>query len=80
MQHNPPTMEAQLEQLSLSNDEEGELWIESIVAKNTVQQIDLCLVGRFLSDRMINVNAMKHRSSTALNMTGLSSNSTTWLI
>lgn len=54
-------METCLEQLSLSTDEEDELVLESGVGANTEQTHNLCLVGRFHTDRNVNFIATKHR-------------------
>ena len=54
-------MDSRLENLSLSVDEEEELVLDTGEDGSTTQSFDLCLIGRFLNDRMINFNAMKHR-------------------
>ena len=54
-------MDSRLENLSLSVDEEEELVLDTGEDGSTTQSFDLCLIGRFLTNRMINFNAMKHR-------------------
>ncbi|RVW31876.1 Transposon TX1 uncharacterized 149 kDa protein [Vitis vinifera] len=54
-------MDSRLENLSLSVDEKEELVLNTGEDGSTTQSFDLCLIGRFLTDRMINFNAMKHR-------------------
>ena len=54
-------MDSRLENISLSVDEEEELVLDTGEDGSTTQSFDLCLIGRFLTDRMINFNAMKHR-------------------
>ena len=54
-------MDSRLENLSLSVDEKEELVLNTGEDGSTTQSFDLCLNGRFLTDRMINFNAMKHR-------------------
>ena len=54
-------MDSWLENLSLLVDEEEELVLDTGENGSTTQSFDLCLIGRFLTNRMINFNAMKHR-------------------
>ncbi|RVW57304.1 hypothetical protein CK203_079244 [Vitis vinifera] len=54
-------MDSRLENLSLSVDEEEEFVLDTGEDGSTTQSFDLCLIGRFLTNRMINFNAMKHR-------------------
>ncbi|WJZ96536.1 hypothetical protein VitviT2T_015213 [Vitis vinifera] len=54
-------MDSRLENLSLPVDEKEELVLNTGEDGSTTQSFDLCLNGRFLTDRMINFNAMKHR-------------------
>lgn len=53
-----------MENLSLTKDEEEEL---ILVAENIdpgLGNIDLCLVGRFLTDRSVNFNVMRQRMAS----------------
>lgn len=54
-------MESIMADLSLSVEEEEDLIIESSTLDTQSHSTDLCLVGRLLSDRNINFNAMKNR-------------------
>lgn len=45
---------------SLMEDEE-ELVLENVDSDTTVQSYDLCLAGRFLTDRSINFNATRNK-------------------
>ena len=51
-------MEADLERLSIAADEDEEL---TLAGGEGGWKYDLCLVGRFLTDRSVNPNVMKHR-------------------
>ncbi|XP_075511118.1 uncharacterized protein LOC142546988 [Primulina tabacum] len=54
-------MESLFANLSLSTEEEEELVFESSDIQTPDQNSEFCLVGRFLTDRLINFNIMRNR-------------------
>lgn len=54
-------MDLPLENLTLSNEEEDELVLDDGEIQDTAVSVELCLVGRFLTDQTINFNLMKSR-------------------
>ncbi|XVF74725.1 hypothetical protein PTKIN_Ptkin13bG0134800 [Pterospermum kingtungense] len=54
-------MDASFQELSLSDDDESELRLDLGDDSGQSIQVQFCLVGRFLTDRSINFQAMKNR-------------------
>ena len=54
-------MEARFERLSLLSDEEEEIVLDSGKDGVPPKKYELCLVGSIVTDRNINLIAMKHR-------------------
>ncbi|XP_075489138.1 uncharacterized protein LOC142527993 [Primulina tabacum] len=57
-------MERLMENLTLSTDEDEEIIIEENSTHQKSSDLEFCLIGRFLTDRSINFNAMKNRMAS----------------
>nr|DAD24220.1 TPA_asm: hypothetical protein HUJ06_025683 [Nelumbo nucifera] len=58
-------MDQHMAALSLMDEEEEELILEQGTTESeSLVRYDMCLVGRFLTDRSINFNVMKHRMAS----------------
>ena len=55
------SMDIHMESLSLSVDEDDELQIESMDVESPDEFSEFRLIGRFLTDKTMNFNAMRHR-------------------
>ena len=53
-------MEARFDNLTHTGDKEEELILDGGGKRNNAELLELCLVGRFLTDKQINMSGMKH--------------------